>query len=77
MSKEKLTANMAGIKRKIGERYFRRVIAHPQGAIVHHGDCFIYSETHLCTCGLHHDLIILPDNIIEEIYPEFWHERNQ
>ena len=59
---------------KLKERYFRKVIAHPKGAIVHHADCLIYTEKHICTCGLHHDLIALPPNVIEEVYPKFWDE---
>ncbi len=32
-------------------RYFRRVIAHPNGALVHNGDCR-FSDVCICTCGL-------------------------
>lgn len=60
---------------RIKERYKRVVIAYPEGAIVHHGDCGIYdAELHICTCGLHHDLLPLPSEDIKELYPEFFNE---
>lgn len=55
-------------------RYFRKVMAHPNGAVVHDGDCHIFSS-HVCTCGLLHALLPLENN--EEIYPKFYEEWGQ
>ena len=55
---------------KIKERYFRKVIAHPEGAIVHHGDCMIYGLKGVCTRGLLHDLAPLSNP--EAVYPQYW-----
>lgn len=57
----------------IYKRYKRKVVAHPEGAIVHDGDCRIYSVIRICSCGLHHDLQIYP-NEAGEIYPRYWEE---
>lgn len=51
-------------------RYFRKVIAHPDGAIVHHADCHIYSCIGICTCGLHHDLMPLDEDTVIKLYPK-------
>ena len=34
------------------EPWFRAVIGHPEGAVVHNGDCRIYALGPVCTCGL-------------------------
>lgn len=39
----------------IKQRYLRKTMAHPDGQIVHHGNCGIY-QFKICTCGLIHDL---------------------
>jgi len=57
----------------IYKRYKRKVMAHPEGAIVHDGDCYIYSTIRICTCGLHHYLKIKPGRA-EKIYPPYWKE---
>lgn len=54
----------------IAKRYFRPVIAHPEGAVVHHGDCNIF-ELGICTCGLLHDLQFYAGCGVEEMYPEY------
>lgn len=61
------------IPERIKARYFRPVIAHPEGAVVHHGDCNVYTQK-ICTCGLLHDL--LPVMSAGEIYPKFDEEYN-
>lgn len=53
---------------KIHSRYFRKVMGHPDGAIVHHGDCQFFNIK-ICTCGLLHDLNVIPD--VESLYPSF------
>ena len=60
------------------ERYFRNVIAFPDGTLTHHSDC----DTHRafpaiyccapCNCGLLHDLCWLVPNIMVKIYPGYW-----
>jgi hypothetical protein len=57
---------------RIKDRYFRKVIAHPDGAIVHFGDCWWYA-CQICNCGLHSDLIWIQEEA-EELYPKFWEE---
>ena len=64
----------AGIIVAIRARYFRVVIAHPEGAVVHHGDCNFFDHCHVCTCGLLHDLNYLGAEIAAAIYPTFWKE---
>lgn len=64
-------------EQRIRDRFFRRVIAHPRGAIVHHGDCHIYSFIRVCTCGLHHDLLPLDDELRKTLYPKFWEEMSK
>ena len=63
---------------EIKRRYFRQVIGHPDGAIVHHGDCEIYAVYDgmmgHCDCGLHHDLQILGDERVTELYPKYYDE---
>lgn len=62
-------AQIAALK----ERYFRKVIAYPEGAIVHFGDCWYYA-CQICSCGLHADLEWLPDDAAEKLYPKFMDE---
>ncbi len=57
---------------RIKNRYFRKVIAYPDGAVVHYGDCRIFGNNGICTCGLLLDLI--PTKDPESIYPKFWEE---
>ena len=61
-------------KRAIHSRYFRKVIAYPEGAIVHHGDCWVFS-TGVCTCGLLHDLLVIPKP--ERLYPRYLKEQGK
>lgn len=56
------------------QRYFRKTQAHPEGAVVHHGDCDFFSIK-VCTCGLHHDLMVLDPAKQTEHYPLFDIER--
>lgn len=52
------------------QRYFRKTIAHPEGAVVHHGDCDFFSIK-ICGCGLHHDLKALDAVLQAQHYPLF------
>lgn len=56
---------------QITARYFRSVIAHPKGAVVHHADCRVFG-TWICTCGLLHDLISTPNPDV--LYAKFYSE---
>lgn len=58
------------------QRYFRKTIAHPEGSVVHHGDCDFWSIK-ICTCGLHHDLMVLDPGKQTEHYPLFDVERSE
>ena len=63
------------LRDEIIRRYKRKVIAFPDGTVVHNGDCGIYtSYLKICTCGLHHMLIALPDEEVYEVYPAFYNE---
>lgn len=59
-------------------RVFKReVMAHPEGAVVHMGDCHIYNSfLGVCTCGLHHWLWQAGDDVIDEIYPKLLEENS-
>jgi len=57
--------------KQIENRYFRIVPAHPEGAILHHGDCSVFGSG-ICDCGLLHDLRPLAD--AEELYPDVYDE---
>lgn len=79
--KEQERNNQEGTRRKaqiqrIKDRYFRKVIAYPKGAIVHYGDCSIYS-IQICNCGLLADLNWLPDGLAVQLYPNFWKDREK
>lgn len=52
------------------QRYFRKTPAHPEGSVVHHGDCDFFS-IRICTCGLHRDLMVLGPERHVEHYPLF------
>lgn len=55
--------------------YKREVIAHPEGAVVHMGDCGLYNVyLGVCTCGLHHWLFQAGDKVINELYPKLIEE---
>ena len=48
---------MKNILQNLKERYFRPVIAHPDGHLGHHGDCNIWAyKLEHCDCGFIHDL---------------------
>jgi len=59
---------------RIYHRHFRKVITHPEGVITHDGDCGIYRQFKICTCGLHHALMFIPDDA-EKIYPKYSDEQ--
>lgn len=56
--------------KRIKDRYFRKVMGHPKGAVVHFGDCSIY-QCGICNCGLLTDLTWFGR---EEMYPKYWEE---
>lgn len=56
--------------KRIKDRYFRKVIGHPRGAIGHFGDCSIY-QCGICNCGLLSDLTA---HGMEKLYPAYWKE---
>ncbi len=58
---------------RIKDRYFRKVIAHPEGAIVHYGDCHIYGN-YVCHCGLHADLQWIDYEEAIKLYPKYEEE---
>lgn len=58
----------------IYHRHWSRVHAHFEGAIAHDGDCGIWRLFKICTCGLHHELMMIPDDA-EKIYPKYWDEQ--
>lgn len=63
------------VKDEIIRVYKRKVKAHPEGAVVHMGDCHIYSAyLGICTCGLHHWLWQAGDEARSELYPNFLEE---
>lgn len=55
-------------------RHKRKVHSHPERVIAHDGDCGIWRLFKICTCGLHHELMIIPDEA-EKIYPKYWDEQ--
>lgn len=57
---------------QIKARHFRKTMAHPEGAVGHDADCYIYTSSRICSCGLLHELVTI--NNPEEIYPLFWDE---
>lgn len=56
----------------VESRYKRKVMKFPEGAIVHDGDCDIFSSF-VCTCGLLHLLRVHPEEATQ-IYPSFKEE---
>jgi len=50
-------------------RYFRQVMAFPEGAVVHDGDCKHFSFG-ICTCGLLHQLMLMTERM--KYYSKFY-----
>lgn len=73
MTEEQGAKHKERLVQRVKDRYFRKVIAHPEGAVVHFGDCWWYC-CQICNCGLHADLIWINDHTAEELYPKFWDE---
>ncbi len=66
------------MKDQIIRVYKRKVMAHPEGAVVHMGDCHIYnSYLGVCTCGLHHWLMQAGEEVVQEVYPNLNQEETQ
>jgi hypothetical protein len=60
----------------VRDRYFRPVIAFPEGHLCHHGDCDTHRAMEIykyapCTCGLLHDLKMVESSIVNKIYPKY------
>jgi hypothetical protein len=51
------------------QKYFREVISHPDGAIVHDGDCGCYRPHGICTCGLLNLLMQMNWDEAQKYYP--------
>ena len=65
------------IRDEIIRVYKREVMALPEGAVVHMGDCGINNSfLGVCTCGLHHWLMQAGHEVVEELYPNFLEEEN-
>lgn len=64
---------METLQEKILRRYFRKTKAHPDGAVVHHGDCDVFS-LRVCTCGLHNDLKPASAEFVDQHYPGLYQE---
>ena len=64
--------NMQGWQReRIVKTYTRKVAAYPEGKVVHDADCGMYNaELGICTCGLHHCLMVCSKEVVDELYPE-------
>ncbi len=62
---------MRDIAAAIRGRYFRSVIACPEGGIFHDGDCHVFGRK-VCTCGLLHMLLRADDR--EALYPKYYEE---
>lgn len=64
---------------QIRDRYFRPVIAFPDGHLCHHADCSIHRAievygTAACTCGFLHDLRIVNESLKSKLHPAFYEE---
>jgi len=64
---------------RIKDRYFRPVIAFPEGHLCHHGDCSIHRAidiygTAACTCGFLHDLRMVTESIKLKLHPQYYDE---
>ena len=51
--------------------YFRKVMAYPEGAVVHYGDCMSFNSG-ICDCGLLRTLSSMEDP--DKWYPNFSNE---
>lgn len=61
---------------RIIQRYFRKTELYPDGAVIHHGDCDVFSIK-ICTCGLLHDLMPVVPELQEKLYPKYWEEHTK
>lgn len=64
---------MDNAETRLLQRYFRKTKAHPEGSVVHFGDCEFFSIRH-CSCGLLVDLMPLSPEMIEQNYPLYCEE---
>lgn len=60
---------MGPLETQIMQRYFRKTMAHTEGAVLHKGDCDVFTIK-ICTCGLHDDLQKAKADFVEEHYPK-------
>ena len=66
---------MDDLAKKYPRIYLRYRKAKTEGQVIHDGDCDIYNaHLEICTCGLHHDLLPLPSEDTNQIYPNFYEE---
>lgn len=61
---------MEPLENRIVQRYFRKLIAYPEGAVVHHVDCDFFS-VFMCSCGLLADLRTDAPEKASELFPAF------
>jgi hypothetical protein len=64
---------------RIKDRYFRPVIAYPNGHLTHHGNCEIHRAMDIyryafCSCGFLHDLDFIPESLALKLWPTFYNE---
>jgi hypothetical protein len=64
---------------RLKDRYFRPVIAYPDGHLTHHGNCEIHRAMDIyryafCSCGFLHDLDFIPESIALKLWPTFYDE---
>ena len=66
---------------ELKERYFRPVIAHPNGFLGHYGDCEVFRAilpsgpyTAPCTCGFNYLLRHLGGGLSLKLNPKYWDE---
>jgi len=51
-------------------RFQRKVMASKKPIVVHDGDCRIYSLVRICTCGLFHALLQMPNRPLNRYFRE-------
>lgn len=64
---------MESVEVRVRQGYFRKTAAHPDGQVVHHGDCDFFTTIRHCSCGLLHLLRPYAERA-EELYPDFWQD---
>lgn len=62
------------------DRYFRPVIAYPEGHLCHYGNCHVHRSIEMhgtapCNCGFLMDLSFLGESIKMKLHPDFYEEQ--